>query len=186
MNCPHCNTPQPDDARFCSSCGKSMAAEVTLSCPSCNSPNAREARFCKQCGTALAAVAEGGSAPVAVVQSGKSTSKHPKLILVIALVVLFLLIVAIWFFSSRQQSGSQSWFNTPESAVSESVQDEQPPEKKAAPRRRTCDEASGINHMICRTEGADKFWRCAPDGVNWNKNKPGCEKSSGKDKNALY
>ncbi len=47
--CQHENTP---DARFCSSCGVTLAVPVT--CPGCTHPNTPEAKFCDQCGRELA------------------------------------------------------------------------------------------------------------------------------------
>ena len=50
MDCPSCNTKNPDGAKFCMSCGKALA----LACPSCGAelPSA-EAKFCPGCGHQL-------------------------------------------------------------------------------------------------------------------------------------
>ena len=58
------------------------------------------------------------------------------------------------------------------------------PETRPAPR--TCNKLSGFPKLICQTEGPTQFWRCAPDGVNWNNNLPGCQRSSGRDSNLPY
>ena len=50
MNCPSCNTQNPDGAKFCMSCGTALAP----ACPSCGAelPSA-EAKFCPGCGHQL-------------------------------------------------------------------------------------------------------------------------------------
>jgi class 3 adenylate cyclase/tetratricopeptide (TPR) repeat protein len=47
--CPSCATENPDDARFCMSCGSTLARI----CPSCGAPAPEEARFCMSCGSVL-------------------------------------------------------------------------------------------------------------------------------------
>ncbi|HUO46129.1 MAG TPA: AAA family ATPase [Acidimicrobiia bacterium] len=47
--CPSCQTPARDDARFCASCGASLAAM----CPSCGEAVDHGARFCSSCGEEL-------------------------------------------------------------------------------------------------------------------------------------
>lgn len=49
--CPRCNAPNEVGARFCVSCGSSLAPEVA--CASCNSLNPLGNHFCAQCGSAL-------------------------------------------------------------------------------------------------------------------------------------
>jgi class 3 adenylate cyclase/tetratricopeptide (TPR) repeat protein len=48
--CSSCGSPVTDAARFCPTCGASVAA----TCPSCGSPVSSSARFCETCGHALA------------------------------------------------------------------------------------------------------------------------------------
>ena len=50
MNCPSCNTQNPDGAKFCMSCGSALVS----ACPSCGAklPSA-EAKFCPSCGHQL-------------------------------------------------------------------------------------------------------------------------------------
>ena len=50
MNCPNCQTPNPAEAKFCMSCGASLAA----SCPNCQTELPPEAQFCYKCGHRLA------------------------------------------------------------------------------------------------------------------------------------
>jgi membrane protease subunit (stomatin/prohibitin family) len=52
--CAACGTANAPGAKFCSSCGGSMAPP-TVACPSCGTANAPGAKFCSSCGTALAA-----------------------------------------------------------------------------------------------------------------------------------
>lgn len=49
INCRHCNTENPDAARFCDSCGQAFEA----SCRACGAINRASARFCSQCGVEL-------------------------------------------------------------------------------------------------------------------------------------
>ncbi len=49
MECPSCRGENPDGARFCMSCGKSMSA----TCPECGIELPAEARFCLNCGHQL-------------------------------------------------------------------------------------------------------------------------------------
>jgi class 3 adenylate cyclase/tetratricopeptide (TPR) repeat protein len=46
MNCPNCQTANPDGAKFCRNCGNSL----TLSCTNCKTPIAADDRFCTNCG----------------------------------------------------------------------------------------------------------------------------------------
>src|SRR2546430_248227 len=48
-SCPQCGTPNPAAARFCMSCGASLAPN----CPNCGAETPAGARFCMACGTAL-------------------------------------------------------------------------------------------------------------------------------------
>ena len=49
MNCASCDQPNPDDARFCNSCGDPL--EVT--CAACSHANPPASRFCNGCGAEL-------------------------------------------------------------------------------------------------------------------------------------
>jgi membrane protease subunit (stomatin/prohibitin family) len=51
--CPSCQASNPAGARFCASCGASVAP-ATVSCPSCQASNPAGAKFCASCGSALA------------------------------------------------------------------------------------------------------------------------------------
>ncbi len=46
MHCPHCQTDNPDDARFCLNCGKAL----TQRCRNCQTELPTRACFCMQCG----------------------------------------------------------------------------------------------------------------------------------------
>ncbi|HEY2430210.1 MAG TPA: SPFH domain-containing protein [Acidimicrobiales bacterium] len=52
--CPSCSTTNAPGAKFCASCGASLAPP-TAACPSCGTANAAGAKFCSSCGTSLAA-----------------------------------------------------------------------------------------------------------------------------------
>lgn len=54
--CPSCQTANAPGAKFCASCGTSLAPP-TASCPSCHAANAAGAKFCAECGTSIAPVA---------------------------------------------------------------------------------------------------------------------------------
>jgi predicted ATPase/class 3 adenylate cyclase len=49
VNCPNCQTINPESARFCSNCGQSL----TLNCPNCSTENSLDANFCSNCGEQL-------------------------------------------------------------------------------------------------------------------------------------
>jgi class 3 adenylate cyclase/tetratricopeptide (TPR) repeat protein len=46
MNCPNCQTPNPDDARFCMNCGTNLL----LACSNCGTELPAGAKFCSNCG----------------------------------------------------------------------------------------------------------------------------------------
>jgi class 3 adenylate cyclase/tetratricopeptide (TPR) repeat protein len=54
--CPTCAADNPDGARFCASCGSSLAE----ACPSCGAERPADARFCPSCGTAFGEPAPAG------------------------------------------------------------------------------------------------------------------------------
>jgi membrane protease subunit (stomatin/prohibitin family) len=54
VTCPSCHTANAPGAKFCASCGTSLAPPA-VECPSCHAENASGARFCASCGSALAA-----------------------------------------------------------------------------------------------------------------------------------
>ncbi|MBQ11536.1 MAG: hypothetical protein CMJ45_08300 [Planctomyces sp.] len=58
MNCPPCQTANPEGAKFCMSCGSALAA----SCPECGTELPSEARFCLNCGHQLGQASEAASA----------------------------------------------------------------------------------------------------------------------------
>ena len=53
VDCPSCHAANAAGAKFCASCGSSLAPP-TVSCPSCHTANAAGAKFCASCGTSLA------------------------------------------------------------------------------------------------------------------------------------
>jgi len=55
--CPHCNTPNPANAKFCSNCGKEMVSGAP--CPKCNAMVPAGSKFCPECGQNM----QGGSCP---------------------------------------------------------------------------------------------------------------------------
>jgi len=44
--------------------------------------------------------------------------------------------------------------------------------------RRSCEEASLLAKPICFIEGPATFWKCAPDGKNWNNEIAGCQRNN--------
>ncbi len=62
--CPSCGTANPTGAKFCASCGSSMAPPQAR-CPSCGVENAPAAKFCSSCGGAMAAAPAAAPAPPA-------------------------------------------------------------------------------------------------------------------------
>ena len=51
--CPNCQAENPAGAKFCASCGTSVAPP-SVSCPNCQAENPAGAKFCASCGTSLA------------------------------------------------------------------------------------------------------------------------------------
>ena len=49
MHCPHCSSEQSDDRKFCTNCGKNLAA----ACTNCGNPLEPHDKFCGECGTAV-------------------------------------------------------------------------------------------------------------------------------------
>jgi membrane protease subunit (stomatin/prohibitin family) len=58
--CANCHADNPAGARFCSSCGQPLGPQP-VHCPSCGAEVAPEARFCSGCGTAIAPAAPAAS-----------------------------------------------------------------------------------------------------------------------------
>src|SRR5262249_18527258 len=51
MNCPRCQTSNPENAKFCLNCGTALTAV----CSNCNTPLPSGARFCMNCGQPVTA-----------------------------------------------------------------------------------------------------------------------------------
>lgn len=69
MICPNCQTDNPENARFCISCGTPLPRV----CPVCGAVNPPGARFCNQCGAPLEQV----SAPPASLANGARQASTP-------------------------------------------------------------------------------------------------------------
>jgi class 3 adenylate cyclase/predicted ATPase len=67
MQCPQCQHENPEDARFCNSCG----AKLEAVCPACGHVNPPGSRFCNACGHNLAAAPQ--PEPLAVTQESQPT-----------------------------------------------------------------------------------------------------------------
>jgi membrane protease subunit (stomatin/prohibitin family) len=67
--CPSCGAENPPMAKFCSSCGSAMAA-APAHCTSCGAELAAGARFCPECGTATPSASAGGASPPPATPSG--------------------------------------------------------------------------------------------------------------------
>lgn len=54
MNCPKCNHPIKDTAKFCENCGAKIEVDnSTVECPSCHARIPKDSKFCPDCGTAI-------------------------------------------------------------------------------------------------------------------------------------
>jgi membrane protease subunit (stomatin/prohibitin family) len=53
VKCPNCQTDNVPGAKFCASCGTSLAPP-TVKCPNCQADNVPGAKFCSECGTSMA------------------------------------------------------------------------------------------------------------------------------------
>src|SRR5262245_26899488 len=49
LQCPSCNSQNPERAKFCNACGASLPRR----CPACGASNQPTAKFCNECGAAL-------------------------------------------------------------------------------------------------------------------------------------
>src|SRR5262245_45460826 len=59
MICQHCQTSNPDGAKFCMNCGQSM----TITCPNCGTQLPGEAKFCHNCGQKISLVSAPPATP---------------------------------------------------------------------------------------------------------------------------
>jgi len=57
ITCPSCSAANQPGARFCASCGASLAPP-TVKCPSCSADNVSGAKFCSTCGQPMAPAAQ--------------------------------------------------------------------------------------------------------------------------------
>jgi len=62
-DCPHCQSPNPDEAQFCGNCGYLLgsaagaASSAAVVCPSCGASVPARAQFCPSCGYQVGGVA---------------------------------------------------------------------------------------------------------------------------------
>ena len=70
--CPNCATENPERARFCMSCGTTLAP----SCPSCGAENPPEAKFCIECGSSLTAQPADAAGTAPAPTAATSTAAH--------------------------------------------------------------------------------------------------------------
>ncbi|MDR1351266.1 MAG: hypothetical protein LBJ59_10955, partial [Zoogloeaceae bacterium] len=68
---------------------------------------------------------------------------------------------------------------TPPARPAPAAQAEAPPPAPAPAKPETCDGLFGFSILLCRTEGPQRFWQCAPDGVNWDNDISGCQRDTG-------
>jgi class 3 adenylate cyclase/tetratricopeptide (TPR) repeat protein len=68
MNCPRCQTVNPDGAKFCMNCGASLA----IACPNCATELPASAKFCFNCGQQI------GSKEIPASQTGKEEAKFQR------------------------------------------------------------------------------------------------------------
>jgi class 3 adenylate cyclase/predicted ATPase len=71
MVCPNCDARNPAGARFCNSCGTTLA----LTCPECGAPRDAAHRFCNNCGAAFAAPAAQAEPPPPAPAAGAGTAE---------------------------------------------------------------------------------------------------------------
>ena len=76
MNCPTCQTPNPESAKFCMNCG----SKLVLQCPQCNAEVPQGAKFCLNCGHKIVAAAEAEpeAAPAPAAQANSLEKFIPK------------------------------------------------------------------------------------------------------------
>src|SRR5262249_38780611 len=72
MQCPQCQHANPEEARFCNSCG----AKLETTCPQCGQTNPPGSRFCNGCGQPLGSLPSPSPAPTATPAPESYTPKH--------------------------------------------------------------------------------------------------------------
>jgi len=78
MNCPNCETQNPEGARFCFNCGTTLALE----CSNCGTNLPAEAKFCFNCGHTTSAAEksqlapESNQTPAPTIQSGDLLQRY--------------------------------------------------------------------------------------------------------------
>jgi len=78
MNCPNCETQNPEGARFCFNCGSTLALE----CTNCGTNLPAEAKFCFNCGHTTSAAEksqpspESNQTPAPTIQSGDLLQRY--------------------------------------------------------------------------------------------------------------
>lgn len=76
MTCDHCGASSPDDARFCQTCGNSLAPQPRT-CPACGTSNSETAAFCSNCGSGLGPKARSpGAEDLSLVTDAEARSGH--------------------------------------------------------------------------------------------------------------
>ncbi|MBI1802306.1 MAG: zinc-ribbon domain-containing protein, partial [Chloroflexi bacterium] len=74
MNCTHCQTPNPDTAKFCMNCGLALA----LICPECRTELPSAAKFCFNCGHRFGGpLRQAPDAPVRQAQDAPPPAQSP-------------------------------------------------------------------------------------------------------------
>lgn len=76
MNCPFCQTENPDSAVYCKQCGRPMNGKLT--CPACGEEVAPDSNFCTRCGTRLTPVPAPASDGAASAPSQESAKAKPR------------------------------------------------------------------------------------------------------------
>jgi class 3 adenylate cyclase/tetratricopeptide (TPR) repeat protein len=72
MRCPKCRADNPDDNRFCQTCG----ARLVVHCRDCGRENQPRARFCGSCGSELELASRRSSTPLDELEAGSGELKH--------------------------------------------------------------------------------------------------------------
>ena len=95
--CPFCSYDNPDDSKFCNSCGKEIPIlNASINCPNCDRINPSNVEFCSGCGQFLA--------------------KKPaawKIILAIIIFIVVSLLIGYWVLSRVQAAvNAELWINS--------------------------------------------------------------------------
>jgi len=182
MMCPNCSAENSPGAKFCSKCGTAMTAAAA--------PPAA---------TPAATPAASASPTAAAVSAGSSTSASYWIMVIMVVAILLIAVgtATAWWLKHKRSDAAQNpdtVSTTPRDAAEPVVPSAKPGAKSSSNRsapgqsapaqtaqaqpsgRNSCEGVSKLVWMQCKLEGPQTFFKCAPDGMHWNNEIPGCDR----------